>query len=95
MQTASFDLIGGLLKLMPLWLSRLAIKLGLVRLVSRFWRGKFTRNAMDIVNNLTSNEDLRALICHQWGDIGTPPSRQHFLGLAMVSGYKSEEAARM
>lgn len=83
-QTTSFDVVAGLLKLLPLKLSRLVVRLGLVHLVSKLWRGRFTQTTYEIVKSLTDNEDLRTIFCYSWGDIGTPPHRQHFLLQALV-----------
>lgn len=60
-------------KLFPTWLERLA---------GRFLGGEFavhaTRTLTDVLDSLTSNKKLRALLAGQFGDYGLPPSEAPF-----------------
>ena len=71
--------------MLPLKISQLVVKFGLFHLVSKLWRGTFKQTTEEIVARLTDDPDLRTIFCYSWGDIGTPPNRQHFLIQALVS----------
>lgn len=48
------------LKLMPLWVAWLLIHSGILHLLTPIFRKKFrTRSTLQLVNDLTENEDLR------------------------------------
>mgnify|MGYP001827058983 CR=1 FL=1 len=47
--------------------------------------GWLYRSTYDILNELTDNEDLIAVLCGQWGDMGLPPKRSVFLVHAMIA----------
>jgi len=43
------------------------------------------RNTYDVLSELTDNQDLIAVLCGQWGDMGLPPKRSVFLVHAMIA----------
>ncbi len=43
------------------------------------------RNTYEVLNELTDNQDLIAVICGQWGDMGLPPKQSVFMVHAMIA----------
>ena len=43
------------------------------------------RNTYDVLSELTDNQDLIAVWCGQWGDMGLPPKQSTFLVHAMIA----------
>lgn len=43
------------------------------------------QNTYDVLRELTDNEDLIAVLCGQWGDMGLPPRRSTFMVHAMIA----------
>jgi all-trans-retinol 13,14-reductase len=43
------------------------------------------RKTWDVLSELTQNEELIAVICGQWGDMGVPPKRSAFMVHAMIA----------
>jgi all-trans-retinol 13,14-reductase len=43
------------------------------------------RKTWDVLAELTDNEDLIAVICGQWGDMGVPPKQSAFMVHAMIA----------
>jgi all-trans-retinol 13,14-reductase len=48
-------------------------------------RGPYRRTTWEVLSRLTSNKDLIATICGQWGDMGMPPKRSPFMAHAMIA----------
>jgi len=62
----------------------------LQRLAMKPWtawkmRGAFRRVTYDVLSDLTSDPDLIATLCGQWGDMGLPPKRSPFMAHAMIA----------
>ncbi len=62
----------------------------LLRWVAKPWlawklRGPFRRRTWDVLSDLTSDRDLIATLCGQWGDMGMPPKRSPFMAHAMIA----------
>ncbi len=62
----------------------------LMRLAMKPWlawklRGAYGRKTWDVLRELTDNEELIAVLCGQWGDMGLPPKRSPFLAHAMIA----------
>ena len=62
----------------------------LLRWVAKPWlawklRGPFRRLTWDVLSELTSDRDLIATLCGQWGDMGMPPKRSPFMAHAMIA----------
>jgi all-trans-retinol 13,14-reductase len=47
--------------------------------------GFIFRNTYDVLSELTDNQDLIAVICGQWGDMGLPPRQSVFMVHAMIA----------
>jgi all-trans-retinol 13,14-reductase len=47
--------------------------------------GFIFRNTYDVLSELTDNQDLIAVICGQWGDMGLPPKQSVFMVHAMIA----------
>ena len=45
----------------------------------------FFRNTYDVLSELTDNQDLIAVLCGQWGDMGLPPKSSTFMVHAMIA----------
>lgn len=43
------------------------------------------RKTYDVLSELTNNQDLIAVLCGQWGDMGLPPKQSTFLVHAMIA----------
>jgi all-trans-retinol 13,14-reductase len=43
------------------------------------------RNTYDVLSELTDNQDLIAVICGQWGDMGLPPKQSVFMVHALIA----------
>lgn len=43
------------------------------------------RNTYEVLSELTNDQDLIAVICGQWGDMGLPPKRSAFMVHAMIA----------
>ena len=62
----------------------------LMRLAMKPWlawklRGAYGRKTWDVLSELTDDEELIAVLCGQWGDMGLPPKRSPFLAHAMIA----------
>jgi all-trans-retinol 13,14-reductase len=74
-------------------LSAFAMRRGmndLLRFVMKPWiawkmRGAYSRITYDVLSELTSDQDLIATLCGQWGDMGLPPKRSPFVAHAMIA----------
>ena len=45
----------------------------------------FFRNTYDVLRELTDNDELIAVLCGQWGDMGLPPKKSTFMVHAMIA----------
>ncbi|HTL11370.1 MAG TPA: NAD(P)/FAD-dependent oxidoreductase, partial [Bdellovibrionota bacterium] len=61
------------LRFLPMWAEKLASPF--LRRTSLKWWGKTTKEVLD---SLTANETLKAVLAGQWGYYGSPPSRSSF-----------------
>jgi all-trans-retinol 13,14-reductase len=43
------------------------------------------RNTYEVLSELTDNQDLIAVLCGQWGDMGLPPKKSAFMTHAMIA----------
>ena len=74
----------GILRLVPLWVSWILIKTGIVNLMTTCFMSQYQKSALDVVSELTDNKDLRTMMTYMWLDIGTRPSRAHFPIYSMI-----------
>jgi len=87
------SMVHGILKLVPLWLVRIALTFGILRLFTNFYgKANLTRTS-DLVNSLTENRELRTLFTYCWGDYGTPPSQSCFHMQAVLQRHFSTGGA--
>ena len=51
------------------------------------WRkpASLYRNTYDVLSELTNDQDLIAVLCGQWGDMGLPPKQSAFMVHAMIA----------
>ncbi|XP_067274944.1 all-trans-retinol 13,14-reductase [Pseudorasbora parva] len=66
-----------LLKLLPLPLAKFLVYTGLAKRLSTFF-SYATRSLTDVVNGLTQNKDLRAVLCYIFGTYGKMPKEASF-----------------
>ena len=64
-------------KILPPWLAK--------RIASRPVPGYFNRTTREVLESLTSNQKLIAVMTTQWGDLGLPPARSSFIMHSMVA----------
>ena len=71
-----------MIKVLPLWLSKLICSTPLMRFFSKLWHGQYDKTTFEIINDLTDNKDLQTALCYCWGDFGTVPEKCHFSMMA-------------
>ena len=71
-----------MIKVLPLWLSKLICSTPLMRFFSKLWHGEYDKTTFEIINDLTDNKDLQTALCYCWGDFGTVPEKCHFSMMA-------------
>lgn len=64
-------------KVLPRWLAR--------RLASRKQPDAFRQTTREVLESLTSNQELIAVLTTQWGDLGLPPAQSSFIMHSMVA----------
>ena len=67
-----------ILKMVPLWLSKLICHTPLSRWINKLWHGGKNKSTLEIIQKLTDNKDLQTVFCYCWGDYGTVPKHSHF-----------------
>ncbi|XP_007234548.2 all-trans-retinol 13,14-reductase [Astyanax mexicanus] len=67
----------GVLKFLPTPIAKLMVYTGIVNLLSYFFRYG-TRSLTEVVNGLTENKDLRAVLCYIFGTYGNIPKDASF-----------------
>ena len=77
--TSKSSTIHGAMKLVPLWLVKLALATGIMRLMTNLFRPEYTRPLLEVVRELTDNKDLQTMFMYCWGDYGCPPSKTTFI----------------
>ena len=70
--------IHGAMKMVPLWLVKIILMTGVLKYVTNIFRPEYTISTLELVEGLTSNKDLQAVLMYCWGDYGTPPSKSNF-----------------
>jgi len=83
--TSKSSTIHGALKLLPLWVVRIALATGVLRFFTNLFRPEYTRPLLDVVTDLTSNKDLQTMFMYCWGDFGCPPSKTTFVMQATLN----------
>merc|ERR1712055_873822 len=77
--------IHGAMKMVPLWLVKIVLMSGLLKYVTNIFRPEYTISTLELVEGLTSNKDLQAVLMYCWGDYGTPPSKSNFTMQALLN----------
>jgi len=68
-----------ILKVIPLWISKIICKTPLLNLfLTKLWNDEKRKTTLEVVEELTSNKDLQTIFTYCWGDYGTIPSKSHF-----------------
>jgi len=83
--TSKSSTVHGALKLAPMWLVRLALATGILRLMTNLFQPEYTRPLLDVVTELTDNKDLQTILMYCWGDYGCPPSKTTFIMQALLN----------
>ncbi|XP_038045261.1 all-trans-retinol 13,14-reductase-like [Patiria miniata] len=71
------SLIAGALKLIPKKVCDFLIHYGIINLISSYFTYA-DRTLKDVMDELTDNEDLKAVLSYNFGDYGTQPSKTSF-----------------
>lgn len=69
---------GGILKALPLWMTRFLRLTGLHRFVAKDFTKYASQTVEEVVISLTDNEDLRCVLTYNWLCYGCEPSRAPF-----------------
>jgi len=83
--TSKSSTIHGALKLMPLWLVKIVLTSGVLRLFTNLFKPEYTKCLLDVVTGITSNKDLQTVFMYCWGDYGCPPSKSNFTMQALLN----------
>ena len=83
--TSKSSTIYGALKLVPLWVVRLALATGILRIMTNLFRPEFTRSLQEVITGITDNKDLQTMFMYCWGDFGCPPSKTTFVMQATLN----------
>jgi all-trans-retinol 13,14-reductase len=74
--------------MLPPFLTKIVVRSGLVRFLCRDYCKYASLPLSQVVHSLTTNPDLRAAMCYNWGDHGCDPNRAPFaLQAGLVSHY--------
>merc|ERR1712123_326331 len=83
--TSKSSTIHGAMKLLPLWLVKLALATGVLKLFTNLFKPEYTKCLLDVVTGITSNKDLQTVFMYCWGDYGCPPSKSNFTMQALLN----------
>ncbi|CAG0892037.1 unnamed protein product [Darwinula stevensoni] len=81
-ESTSSIIVFGVVKLLPLWLSKLVIKLGIIDWFTPYSKWA-SRSVQSVVEELTDNEDLRTAFTYLWAITGVIPSEASFNIMAL------------
>jgi len=80
-------LIRILLKLLPLWVSKLAVYSGLVNMLTPLFKGPLNMTTQEFICSITDNKDLRTVMCYNWGNYATTPAKSSFSMQALLMNH--------
>ena len=60
---------------------------GLLALLTRDYHGFSKRTLQEVVDSLSDNQDLKAVLCYNWGDYGSIPSETPFVMHALLEAH--------
>lgn len=75
-----------MLKLSNKWISWFLVKSGLVHYVTKFFKYA-EKTTKEVIDEITDNADLRAMLCYSFGDYGTIPSESSFVTHALLMNH--------
>ncbi|XP_066955488.1 all-trans-retinol 13,14-reductase-like [Macrobrachium rosenbergii] len=78
-----------LVKFIPLWCVKILQTTGLINLITNFYKWN-ALTVKDVLSAIIGNQELRDILCYNFGDFGTPPSKS---GLPMQTLLHSHFAA--
>ncbi|XP_078690804.1 all-trans-retinol 13,14-reductase-like [Branchiostoma floridae x Branchiostoma belcheri] len=75
------------LRSLPQWLARLLVKTGLVNYMTNYFKYA-SKSVKQTLDELTDNQDLKAVLSYSFGDYGTPPKDAPFtMHATLISHY--------
>ncbi|CAH1238000.1 RETSAT [Branchiostoma lanceolatum] len=80
-----------LMKTLPLWFVKLLIRAGLVNRLTSFFH-YMSLSTRDVLDSITDNQDLKAVLSYNYGDFGSPPKDSGFLMQGMTAQHFHEGA---
>ncbi|XP_068202476.1 all-trans-retinol 13,14-reductase-like [Palaemon carinicauda] len=63
-----------LVKFIPLWCAKILEVTGLINLITNYYKWNSVL-VSDVLADITENQELRDILCYNFGDFGTPPSK--------------------
>jgi all-trans-retinol 13,14-reductase len=76
-----------MVKVMPKWIVRILIATGLINLLTHYFK-LARRSLQDVLDELTDNADLKAVVAYSCGDYGSSPTNASFiLHCMLVNSY--------
>ena len=73
-----------IVKVLPLWLMKLLVKLNLHKLVFGEYLKLSSMSLKQVLDDITTDKKLKAVLSYCFGDYGTPPSQTSFIMHAML-----------
>merc|ERR1719376_1489268 len=73
-----------IVKVLPLWLMRVMVKLNLHKLVFGEYLKLSSVSLKEVLDDITTDKKLKAVLSYCFGDYGTPPSHTSFVMHAML-----------
>ena len=86
-ETKKFDDINGILKILPLWVSWIIAKSGILKLYCNLWSGLFQKTTLEAMKSLTNNKDLQTIFTYSWGDYGAPPHTGNLIMMGCLANH--------
>ncbi|XP_066301934.1 all-trans-retinol 13,14-reductase-like [Branchiostoma lanceolatum] len=80
-----------LMKTLPMWLVKLLIRAGLVNRLTSFFH-YMSLSTREVLDSITDNKDLKAVLSYNYGDFGSPPKDSGFLMQGMTAQHFHEGA---
>jgi all-trans-retinol 13,14-reductase len=68
---------------LPKWIVRILISTGLINLITQYFKTA-RRTVMDVLDELTDDADLKAVMTYIYGDYGVPPNKGSFAQHCML-----------
>ena len=77
-------MFGIMMKVLPLWVSKIVCTTPLLRFFTNLWSGEKDKTTLEIVQSLTDDKDLQTAMTYCWGDFGTVPEKSHFSMMSLL-----------